>query len=183
VAIGDDQGHVKVWSVANQRLLATAFVGEHSPVKKIAVSNDGKFIAVNIGERVVLWSLDDEKQLDAFISDENTLFRFTPDGSRFVICGKGNAIRVWNVYFGKEEYTLYGHVGRVTSIAISPNSRNLVSGGMSGEVYFWDLRIGQELMNFRRHLVPVTLVKFATNGKFLLTGGARELAIWQTRKE
>ncbi|HEV3436088.1 MAG TPA: serine/threonine-protein kinase [Gemmata sp.] len=182
LATGDDQGRVSIWVTADRQLLTTLNTGERIPVKKVMISDDGMLIATHTGDRVDLWSVGDLNPQATFASDDHTLFRFVPDGSRFVMTGPGGVIKVWGISSGREEYTLYGQPGRVTALGVSPNGRTLVSGGVTGEVQFWDLRIGQESMSFQRHQGPVTIVKFAANGRFLVTGGA-DLAIWQVPKE
>lgn len=182
MATGDDLGRVSVWEVADRLLLATFDSGDRSPINKVAISDDGLYIASLAGDHVSVWIAGETSPNATFAADDQTIFCFSPDGSRLVMSDRGGVIKVLGVYSGREEYTLYGHPGRITGLGISPDGRMLVSGGVNGIVQFWDLRIGQESMSFQRHLGPVTLVKFAANGKFLVTGGT-ELAIWQVPKE
>jgi serine/threonine protein kinase/WD40 repeat protein len=182
MAVGDERGQVKIWALSDRRLLASLDTAEQLPIKKLAVSNDGKFFAAHFGDRIGLYNVDEIKPIAKFGSDDQTVFRFSPDGSRLLMTGRGGVIKVWGLYLGYEEYKLYGHTSQVTGLTISPNGRTLVSGGLTGEVFFWDLRVGQESMSFSRHEGPVTAVKFAANGKFLVTGG-KDLALWQAAKD
>ncbi|MBY0457193.1 MAG: hypothetical protein K2V38_07640, partial [Gemmataceae bacterium] len=106
--------------------------------------------------------------------------RFLPGGDRVAVAGRDGVVRVWTTG-GREELTLFGHVGRVTGLGVSPDGRTLVSGGATGEVRFWDVRTGQELCVWRRHAVPVTVIEFAAGGKFLVTGGDGQIATWDAR--
>jgi WD40 repeat protein len=83
---------------------------------------------------------------------------------------------------GREELTMFGHVGRVTGLGVSPNGRTLVSGGLTGEVRMWDARTGMELIGLRRHSSAVTLVEFSADGRVLVTAGDGQLATWDARE-
>jgi eukaryotic-like serine/threonine-protein kinase len=113
--------------------------------------------------------------------DDIAVIRFLPAGDRFATSGRGGVVRVWSLT-GREELALYGHVGRVTGLGISPDGRTLVSGGATGEVKFWDARSGQELLSLRRHSTAVTAIEFSANGKLLVTAGEGQLAVWDARE-
>jgi WD40 repeat protein len=179
---GDDQGQVNIWSTTDQRLIAGVRGEEHLPVKDVAISADGRFVAFRIGDKVVLWRIGESSPRATLSSDEYCLLRFVPDGNRLITTTSGGVIKVWDTLTGTAEYTLYGHTGQVAGLGVSPNGDTLVSGGVNGEVKFWDLRIGQEAMEFHRHRGPVKVIEFAANGKYLITAGG-ELAIWQGAKE
>jgi WD40 repeat protein len=86
---------------------------------------------------------------------------------------------VWTVPGGREDLVLHGHIGRVTSVALSPNGRTLVSGDANGEAKFWDTRTGLELMGLRRHVGPITAIEFSENGKLVVTAGS-QIGVWET---
>jgi WD40 repeat protein len=182
VVTGDDNGMVRVWATVDQHPIVTLDTGEQSAVKKTAISDDGKRVAAQCGSRLVLWLVGEPTPRATLPADDNTVFRFVPDGSRLVQTSRGGTIKVWDAFSGQIEYTLYGHAGQVTALGASPDGRTLVSGGILGDVKFWDLRIGQESMSFRQHLNTVAAIEFSTNGKVLVTGG-KDLILWQAAKE
>ena len=87
-----------------------------------------------------------------------------------------------------EERALFGHVGRITALAVSPDQRTLMSGGAAGEVKLWDLRTGQEIVSLNRHGGAVLAAEFSAEGRNLITvgagtGGRGDLAFWDSVKE
>jgi len=178
----DDRGMVSVWSTAEQRVMATYDAAEPKPAKKVAITEDGRFVAALYGNPLFLCGVGENNPRAVITTDESAVFRFVPDGSRLMVAGRGGAIKVWDVLSGHHEYTLYGHIGPVTGLGASPDGRTMVSGGILGEVKFWDLRVGQESMTFQQHRGPVTAIEFSGNGKVLISGG-KELMIWQIAKE
>jgi serine/threonine protein kinase/WD40 repeat protein len=179
-AVGDDAGRVTVWAMDAPTPLATFDTRTGRPVPRVALSEGGHAVAAPTAAGVAVWSVGLPNRAIEIETDELSVFCFL-SGERLVTAGRDGVVRVWT-NSGKEDQTLFGHVGRVTGLGVSPSGRTLVSGGATGEVKFWDLRTGQELMGLRRHAAPVTTVAFSANGKVLLTAGGHEYAVWDARE-
>ncbi|MDC0347271.1 WD40 repeat domain-containing protein, partial [Planctomycetota bacterium] len=50
-----------------------------------------------------------------------------------------NTIKIWNAATGREEKTLSGHTGSVTSVNWSPDGRFLVSGSIDNTIKIWNV--------------------------------------------
>ncbi len=181
LAVGDDAGRVTVWSVGEREAVGTIDTGLRRPVRGVVLSPDGRYLAAPTATGVGVWAVGAAEPLAAIPADDQAVFRLLP-GDRIATAGRDGVVRVWNLA-GKDEGALFGHVGRVTGLGVSPDGRTLVSGGATGEVKFWDLRTGQELLGIRRHSTPVTVIEFAAGGKVLVTGGDGQLAVWDARSE
>jgi WD40 repeat protein len=182
VAIGDDAGFVTVWGVDAQTVAGTIDTGRRRPVRSVALSFDGRHAAVPTATGVGVWAVGMPEPLSTLVTDDQAVFCFLPSGERIATAGRDGAVRIWG-YAGREDAILFGHIGRVTGLGVSPDGRTLVSGGALGEVKFWDPRTGSELFGVRRHSVPVTVIEFASGGKLLVTGGAGQFAVWDARAE
>jgi WD40 repeat protein len=188
LAVGDERGQVTIWSLADNRIVATIETGERNPVHHVALSDDGKLVAATVSDGVRIWPVGDVNPLSTIATESVTRIRFLPGSERLVTAGRSNVVRVWSVASGHEELTLHGHVGYVTGLGVTLDNRTLVSGSVIGEVKFWDLRTGQEMLGLRRHSGAVTVLEFAPNSKLLITGsaarsGGGELAVWDISKE
>jgi WD40 repeat protein len=179
LAVGDSRGRVSVWGVPDGVAVASIDTGGRGPVRRVALSDDGRLVAAATATGIAVWVVGVPSTPTAIPRPDVTAFRFLPGGDRLATAGEDGAVRVWLVGDGREEFALIGHVGRVTGLGVSPDGRTLVSGGAAGEVLFWDVRTGQELMSVRRHSGPVTLLEFARNGKLLVTAGAGQVAFWE----
>jgi serine/threonine protein kinase/WD40 repeat protein len=180
VAVGDDGGRVNVWSVSDRKPVAAFATGTRA-ARRMAFSDDGKFVAAPTAKGVGVWSLAKAEQVADIAADEQAVFRVLPAGDRLAVAGRDGAVRVWN-FAGREELTMFGHVGRVTGLGVSPNGRTIVSGGLTGEVKFWDARTGMELIGLRRHSSAVTQIEFAAEGRVLVTAGDGQFATWDARE-
>jgi WD40 repeat protein len=180
MAAGDEIGRITVWSMADYTSVVGIDTGSRQPVRRVVLSDDGRHVAARTTGGIGVWSVASTQLLCTIEGDEQTAFRFLPSGDRIVTGGRDGALHVWNLN-GREEYSLLGHVGRVTAVGASPDGRTLVSGGATGEVKFWDLRTGQELLGLRRHSTAVTEIEFAAGGRVLVTAGEGQFAIWDAR--
>ncbi|MDY3551692.1 serine/threonine-protein kinase [Gemmata sp. JC717] len=179
VAVADDAGGVTVWSVAGRSAAGRYDTGLRR-LGAVALSDDGKVVAARGPNGVLVWTVGTPETRAVIAVDDQAVFRFLPTGDRLAAAGRDGVVRVFNAA-GREEHALFGHVGRVTALGVSPDGRTLVSGGSTGEVRFWDLKAGVELYSARRHPSAVTAIEFSADGKFMLTGAEGQLAAWDTR--
>ncbi|HEY1188728.1 MAG TPA: WD40 repeat domain-containing protein, partial [Gemmata sp.] len=180
VAIADDAGGVSVWAVGDRSLVGRFDTGFRRPAGAVALSDDGKIVAARAPVGVGVWVVGAPEANTLIPADDQAVFRFLPSGDRLAVAGRDGVVRVWATT-GREELTLFGHVGRVTGLGVSPDGRTLVSGSATGEVRFWDLQAGVELFGVRRHSVAVTQIEFAADGKYMVTGGDGQVAVWDGR--
>ncbi|PZD74084.1 hypothetical protein C1752_01338 [Acaryochloris thomasi RCC1774] len=72
-----------------------------------------------------------------------------------------------------------GHGDRVSTLAISPDSRFLVSGSQDFMIKIWNLQTGKLLRTLSGHYEPVTSVQFADRGKILVSRSASgKVLLW-----
>src|SRR5947209_96919 len=65
----------------------------------------------------------------------------------------------------------YLNVGRVFSLAFSPDGKTLVAGAWDGSLRSWDPAAGKELRKYEGHSGWVRSVSFAADGKTFASGG------------
>lgn len=179
IAVADDAGRVTVWSLLERNVVGRYDAGLRRP-SAVALADDGKSVAARGPNGISVWNVGTPEARATIAADDQAVFRFLPAGDRIVVAGRDGVVRVFGTV-GREEVTLFGHVGRVTALGVSPDGRTLVSGCSTGEVRFWDLKAGVELYAVRRHSTTVTVIEFAGDGKLMLTGAEGQLAVWDSR--
>ncbi|HSQ56015.1 MAG TPA: serine/threonine-protein kinase, partial [Gemmata sp.] len=188
LAIGDSLGQVSVISIFEGGMTSKTGIGAGNPIDRVALADNGRLAAATTPAGVEVWSVGSSTPVATLGVFDPTAMRFLPGSDRLATAGVGGVVRVWSVATTIEEWTLYGHVGRVTAIGASPDGRTLVTGSASGELKLWDLRTGQELMAFQRYGGPVQWIEFAERGRVMVTvgqgrGGSAELIYWKGMKD
>ena len=63
-----------------------------------------------------------------------------------------------------------GHLGPITSVAISPDGRYALSGSWK-TLKLWEISTGKEIRTFKGHIDGVTSVAISPDGRYALSGG------------
>jgi WD40 repeat protein/serine/threonine protein kinase len=79
-------------------------------------------------------------------------------------------------------FTLYGHIGSVSSVAFSADGTVLASSCSDKTVKIWDARTGQEIRTLKGHAQGVTSVTFSPDGALLASGSIdNTVKLWNAR--
>src|SRR5207244_12075440 len=76
----------------------------------------------------------------------------------------------WDLESGKEILTLRGHVGQVTSLALSADGNRLFSASADKTIKVWDLRADRQTAAVYDHANPVMCLAVSRDGKRLFLG-------------
>jgi WD40 repeat protein len=188
LVLGDAQGRVTLWSLLTYQTLGSFDTGQ-APVRHLAVSEDGQWIAAGAGDRAIgVWAVGGSAHSYRLPGRTDPWIVKFIGNDRLAVAARGGSIRIWTLPTGKEDIAMHGHLGRINALAISPDRYTLVSGTATGEVKLWDLRTGSELVNLVRHRGAVHAADFTWDGRLLITGSSApgekgELAFWDAPPE
>jgi WD40 repeat protein len=81
--------------------------------------------------------------------------------------------------------TFRGHVGNITTMSWSPDSRWLASGANNDDIiHIWDVTNNSEVMTLRGHDGWIRSLEFSPNGTYLASGSTDlSIRIWDIRKQ
>jgi WD40 repeat protein len=172
VSLVYDNGKIVLWDVMTGqqvRTFHTKTVGSDSRVHSIALSPDGKTLAlINIDQIVELWDAAAGKQIRILKGHTSNLrsVAFSPDGKTLASGSVSEAI-LWDVATGEEMHTL---LESANSIIFSPDGKTLITGGFLATggygVILWDIATGLP----KHFFVGVNRAAFSPDGKKLLLG-------------
>ena len=71
-----------------------------------------------------------------------------------------------------------GHIGEVTSIALSANKKMVLTGARDAQAILWNID-GEKILELKGHKGTIYAVAFSPDGQYLLTGGSdQDIKLW-----
>ncbi|MFE5482686.1 WD40 repeat domain-containing serine/threonine protein kinase [Streptomyces sp. NPDC056527] len=156
-----------------------AYESEDDFVRCLAVSPDGKTLAVGVGGRIELMDPVTGRIRETLEGKAGSI-AFSPDGKTLAgVAAEADksGIRLWNTENGRLLKTLRGgEDANYSEVAFSPDGRTLIASGLGVQV--WDVapgRLTRKLTDQHKHLDSAAYrpADAGTSGKAIVVGGGR----------
>lgn len=178
VSVADKDLAVKIWNIENHELVSS-LAPNSAHVSAVAVSPDQRFIVTGGDDGLArIWDIDRGVLLRS-LEHEYGIYSMTisPDG-RHLLCGSKRkpgerypgVVWIWDFELGVRLKTLSGHMGHVTAITMTADSKYVLSGDQHGSVYLWDLETGTLLKTMAGHNAPILTIHVSHDGQHVITG-------------
>ncbi len=178
VSVADKDLAVKIWNIENHELVSS-LAPNSAHVTAVAISPDQRFIVTGGEDGFArIWDIDRGVLLRS-LEHEHGIYSMTisPDG-RHLLCGSKRTpgerypgvVWVWDFELGVLLKTLSGHMGHVTAITMTADSKYILSGDQHGSVYLWDLETGTLLKTMSGHNAPILTIHVSHDGQHVITG-------------
>jgi WD40 repeat protein len=162
---------------------------DRGSVNSVAVTPDGKRVAVGDGTGVRWWDLATarERERTELQLHEVRLLAFRRDGGLLAAAGSGPEIALVEPGTGRVRVTIRHAAGgqetvlrtTVQALAFSPDGRRLLSAGLDGVLRLWDAQTGALVKEMRGHTEEVFAAVFHPDGRRIASGGRdRAVRIW-----
>jgi WD40 repeat protein len=168
---GSQDGTTRFWDVRTGTLQRSV----QSTGNCLAISPDGRLLAIASVGTVTLWSLAAGKKVQHWQAhgDNVASVAFSPDGRSLATGGSDEdfSAHIWDVATAKMKQDLRGvsdFRSGVWSLAFAPSGRVLASGG--NRACLWSARTGRLLKMLQHEPVGNWSVAFSPDGRFLATG-------------
>jgi WD40 repeat protein len=155
-----------------------------STATSLTFSHDGRRLICCTKKSIEVWDLDTRKMSaeSADLSDSTAIEALGSD-ELYAIGEETGRICVWDLRRRKELFPCKGHVGRVQSIAFSPDGRLLASGGIAGEICVWSWQGNSLVYRLIGHKQSVDAVAFDPNNRYLVsTSSDQSVCLWDSKK-
>lgn len=180
----DGNGLVLLWDVKSGKRLERFTVQPFSDVYCIALSRDGKQVAVGTANGDIhLWLPEAKTEAKRLTGHRDAVHSvaFSPNGERLVSGGADGKLKLWNHQAGKFERDLEGE-GGIVRAAFIRDGKQLLSGASNGRVRFWDLA-GAQAPAHDEHQGQVWTVSVAPDGRKAATFGEDgKVCLWDCER-
>jgi WD40 repeat protein len=178
VAAGLSDGSVKLWSIKSGKELRSIAAHPERP-RTVALSADGKLLAVAAKDQVQLWQVATSKSLHTWSVGFVRSLVFTRDGGELIAAGT-RGLFGWSVKSGAEVRRI--ERGPHDRIALDPAGKRLVVAG-AHDLAVRDASSGAELATLTRHAEPVRAVAWPAGSPYFALGSWDEsVRVWDADK-
>ena len=95
------------------------------------------------------------------------MFRFSPNGSKFVTASDDGTLKLWSFNEGLEERSFTEHGWDVRCVDWHPVKGLFASGSKDNLVKLWDPRVSKSVATLRGHMNTIQSLRFQPAGNFL----------------
>ena len=182
LAVGDADGTVSLWQLADQQKLFT-HKGHVGWVRSLAFSPDSQWLASGSeDQRIILWDLANGCAFKVLEGHGDWVWSvaFSPNGKFLASSSSDRTIKLWDIETGHCQRTLTGHTNWVRSLAFHPDGATLISGSSDQTIKVWQVATGECLHTFKGHHGRVLCLAISPDGTTLASGGDdRIIQLWQ----
>jgi WD40 repeat protein/regulator of extracellular matrix RemA (YlzA/DUF370 family) len=162
-------------------LSKSVFSNTLAGVDNIAISPNGRYLALAAGRDIQVWRLPTH-ELVAILEGHKDLVwsvTFSLDGATLFSGGADHSVRAWDVQNRSVKRIFHGHSGWVWSLALSPDGTLLASAGEDQAIYLWDAYRGDLLEALPGHGGAVRGLAFSKDGQMLASGSMDQtIRLW-----
>jgi WD40 repeat protein len=158
-------------------------------VEAMALSADGKTLAVGNGINVQLWDLTKPASpLKAALLSDSTgaldELALSADGRTLATAGSYGVVLLWDTTDRRRPRQLaqvVGDSGSTSAVTLSPDGRTLVNSGPDGAILLWDLTDRSNPRRLARldgDVSSMSTMAFGADGNSLAAGSRRSAGVW-----
>ena len=165
----------------------TVQLGNDLGVGKIAVSVDGKFVAIAciVGDNdseIRLLAAGAKQQLAKFsIKGHVTCIQFAPDSKNLLVGGTNKECIVWSTSDHNEIGKFIGHTDALVGISVSAKSDRVATSSVDKSIKIWDLATSKLLATLNTPKGVIHCIAYSPIGDYLVSGGNdKTVRIWNS---
>ena len=173
-----DDGNVLLWKVGptlQSNAPARTLRRYCSPVTTIAVSPDGKLVAIGTWDGGLEICAVKDGGLACKLNGHDealTSLDFHPSGKYVASGSADDRLIVWDAVSGEEVLSFHqGNEYDVTTVAFDSAGKRVISGDGENQLKIWDAETGDEIETLKGHTETVTCASYSPNGKNIVSGG------------
>lgn len=189
--IGTSDKGLAIYDIVNKKLFP--LVGNNADVSSLAISPDGKILAVGIANdgSIRLWGVGNifpESEVTIFPAHGDKVFgydvlglAFSPDGKLIASSGYDGKVIVWDVETGKM-IKKFDVQDSVMELVFSPDGKSLIAGlGVNEEFDIWNTNTWELQDSFKGDQAFDLAISADGNKMISAGGGIHEANLWDVK--
>ena len=175
MASGALDGTVKLWDVVTGQNIGNLPAGERgSWVRFVLFSSDGRTIASRASrERMTrLWNVTTQTMTGTLDDRSVVSWAFSPNSTILASGATDGTVKLWDIETRQNIVILDGHVGKVNSLAFSPDGKTIASSSQT--IKLWDVATRQNIATIPHE----GSVEFSADGKILASRTWDSVKLW-----
>ncbi len=153
--------------------------------RNIALSPDGKLVAIGQQTALILWNLDSGKEVRRLDQTGATGTAFSPDGKTLATVGNGPKIHLWDVASGKKisQSALQLDLNSTVLLAFTADGKTLIVGGQfNSKIGLWDVASGKMRKELEAKTGDIFSFALSPDGATLASGSRQDgIPIWDVK--
>jgi WD40 repeat protein len=173
-------GELKLWNVADGKLVRELAEAHSDTVFGVDFSADGKYLASSAADKFVkVFEVASGKFVRSFEGHTHHVLgvSWQTDGKTLASAGADNVIKVWNFETGEQKRTIQGFGKQVTSISFVGDTVNTISASGDKSVRLHRTDNGQNVRTYGGGTDFMNAAMATPNGKLVVAGG-QDSVLW-----
>ncbi|NTV51179.1 MAG: TIR domain-containing protein [Geobacteraceae bacterium] len=180
---GSNDYSIRVWDVGTGRELAK-LDGDTNIVRSVlALQDNVRALSGGFDNTLRLWDLSSNSCIKIIkydeANDDDDFFGIAVNrvGTHILSGHRNGLVRLWNVETGECLMTMKGHLGKVNSLAITPDGCFAVSGSDDKTIKIWHLESGTCVGTMEGHQAQEILVAISPDGTLIASTGYSDTTV------
>lgn len=181
ILTGHDDTHLRLWSISKGNPYASGpctLTGHDGPVRALALSADGQWLASTDDQTLRLWSSTGQCHWVVATPVAATLLSFSHDGQWLVAADSDGGISLWDTATGSTLGDLEQAPASPSALAISPNGHWVVVGARDGSIGLWSRSPGTHPCPLLGHQSQVHSLALGLDGSILASASHDGTLCW-----
>jgi WD40 repeat protein len=174
-------GDLIVWDINSGRTQTT--LSNHDHTVRNLVSLGGSRIAAGDDDgKILIWDIARGEPVQRMDGHGDAILAMTlsPDRKWLVSGGRDQRVILWSLTDAKNR-VLAEDLGRVSALAVSPDSQRIAAGTSNGVIYLIAAKTGKVQLRIDSQAGAIEALSFAPDGTTLASAGlSNEILVWRT---